>query len=45
MDFVSLDFVSGDIEILGKQNPLFPLGPVIKCQLQHVYTVLAKHLL
>ena len=27
---VSLDFVSGNIEILGKQNSLFPLGPVIK---------------
>ena len=30
-DFVSLDLVSGNIEILGKQNSLFPLGPVIKC--------------
>ena len=30
---VSLDFVSGNIEILGKQNSLFPLGPVIKCSL------------
>ena len=28
---VSLDFVSGNIEILGKQNSLFPLGPVIMC--------------
>ena len=28
---VSLDFVSGDFEILGKQNSLFPSGPVIKC--------------
>ena len=27
---VSLDFVSGYIEILGKQNSLFPSGPVIK---------------
>ena len=27
---VSLDFISGNIEILGKQNSLFPLGPVIK---------------
>ena len=27
---VSLDFVSGNIEILGKQNSLFPTGPVIK---------------
>ena len=26
---VSLDFVSGDIEIRGKQNSLFPKGPVI----------------
>ena len=28
---VSLDFVSGNIEFLGKQNSLFPSGPVIKC--------------
>ena len=26
----SLDFVSGNIEILGKQNSLFPKGSVIK---------------
>ena len=26
---VSLDFVSGNTEILGKQNSLFPSGPVI----------------
>ena len=32
---VSLDFVSGNIEILGKQNSLFPSGPVIKCLLFH----------
>ena len=25
------EFVSGNIEILGKQNSLFPSGPVIKC--------------
>ena len=30
---VSLDFVSGNIEIFGKQNSLFPSGPVIKCLL------------
>ena len=30
---VSLDFVSGNIEILGKQNSLFPKGPVMKCLL------------
>ena len=30
---VSLDFVSGNIEILGKQSSLFPSGPVIKCLL------------
>ena len=24
---------SGDIEVSGKQNSLFPLGPVIKCLL------------
>ena len=29
----SLDFVSGNIEILGKQNSLFPSGPVIKCSI------------
>ena len=28
---VSLDFFSWNIEILGKQNSLFPSGPVIKC--------------
>ena len=28
---VSLDFVLGNIEIRGKQNSLFPSGPVIKC--------------
>ena len=28
---VSLDFVPGNIEILGEQNSLFPSGPVIKC--------------
>ena len=28
---VSLDFVLGNIEILGKQNSLFPSEPVIKC--------------
>ena len=30
---VSLNFVSGNIDILGKQNSLFPSGPVIKCLL------------
>ena len=34
---VSLDFVSGNIEILGKQNSLFPSGPVIKCLLSSRY--------
>ena len=28
---VSVDFVSRSIEILGKHNSLFPLGPVVKC--------------
>jgi len=28
---IFFDFVSGNIEILGKQNPLFPSGPVIEC--------------
>ena len=32
---VSLDFVSGNIEILGKQSSLFPSGPVIKCLMFH----------
>ena len=27
---VSLDFVSGNTEIRGKQNSLFPKGPVVK---------------
>ena len=31
---VSLAFVSGNIEILGKQNSLFPSGPVIKFLIQ-----------
>ena len=31
LESVSVDFVSGNIEILRKQNSLFPLGPVIKC--------------
>ena len=35
-----LDFVWGNTEILGKQNSLFPSGPVIKCLLQNFY----KHL-
>ena len=30
-----LGFVLGNIEILGKQNSLFPSGPVIKCLLLH----------
>ena len=30
---VSLDFVSGNIEIIGKHNSLFPLVPVMKCLL------------
>ena len=32
---VSLNFVSGNKEILGKQNSLFPSGPVIKCLLSN----------
>lgn len=28
---VSLDFLSGNGEILGKKTKLFPSGPVIKC--------------
>ena len=34
---VCLDFVSGNIEILGKQNSLFPSGPVIKCLLSAMW--------
>ena len=34
---VSLDFVSGNIVILGKQNSLFPSGPVTKCLLLNDY--------
>ena len=37
---VSLDFVSGNTEILGKQNSLFPSGPVIKCLLLFVVILL-----
>ena len=33
---VSLDFVSGNIEILGKQNSLFPSAPVIKYLLKSI---------
>ena len=34
---VSRDEVSGNIEILGKQNSLFPSGPVIKCLMFNAY--------
>ena len=34
--FSNFAFVSGNIEILGKQNSLFPKGPVIKCLICHV---------
>ena len=38
---VSLDFVSGNIaEVLGKQNSLFPQGPVIKCLLFLTTTII-----
>jgi len=36
---VSLDFVSGNIEILGKQNSLFPSGPMIECLLFNSATI------
>ena len=36
---VSLDFVSGNIEILRKQNSLFPSGPVIRCLILLYYIV------
>ena len=29
--YLSRDFASGNIEVEGKQNSLFPEGPVIKC--------------
>ena len=32
---VPLGFASGNIEVSGKQNSLFLLGPVIKCLLLH----------
>ena len=35
---IPLGFASGNIEVLGKQNSLFPLGPVIKCLLTPVKT-------
>ena len=35
-------FVSGNIEILGKQNSLFPSGPVIKCLI--LIILFLKHL-
>ena len=31
------EFVAGNIEILGKQNSLFPSGPVIKCEMLNAY--------
>ena len=34
---VSLGSASGNIEILGKQNELFPSGPVIKCLVSECY--------
>ena len=39
MNFVSREsqFVSGNIEIRGKQNSLFPKGPVIKCLLYFLH--------
>ena len=39
---VSLDFVSGNIEILGKQNSQFPSGPVIKCLILFSFVSLIK---
>ena len=35
---VSLDFVSGNTEILGKQNSLFPSGPVMECLILNLTT-------
>ena len=32
---VPLGFASGNIEVSGKQNSLFPLGPIIKCLLMY----------
>ena len=36
---VSRDEVEGNIEILGKQNSLFPSGPVIKCLLLFIQNI------
>ena len=33
LNFSFRDEVEGNIKVLGKQNSLFPSGPVIKCQL------------
>ena len=37
------DFVSGNIEILGKQNSPFHSGPVIKCLIKHASLETAEH--
>ena len=37
---VPLGFASGNTEVSGKQNSLFPLGPVIKCLLSKVNAAL-----
>ena len=34
---VSQDEVEGNIKILGKQNSLFPSGPVINCLMYYCY--------
>ena len=39
---VSLGFVTGNIEILGKQNSLFPSGPVIKCLMNCMWCVMKR---
>ena len=38
---VSRDEVEGNIEILGKQNSLFPSGPVIKCLLYYEWAIVS----
>ena len=43
MNFVSLDFVLGNIKILGKQNLLSPSGPVIKCEMFHDWDSLLSY--
>ena len=40
---VPLGFASGNIEAKGKQNSMFPEGPVIKCFVIPPYSKIEKH--